>query len=46
MIKEVIVTTVEAVQCRYHGLITIQMCQKCPYFGGYTGFRQIKCKRS
>ncbi len=45
MIKEVLLTVVEAVQCQYQGIITIQMCMKCPYFGGYRGFRKISCKR-
>ncbi len=45
MIKEVLLTVVEAVQCKHHGVITIQMCRKCPYFGGYRGFKKISCRR-
>lgn len=45
MIREVVLKTVEAINCKYHGLITMSMCRKCPYFGGYVRFKQIRCKR-
>jgi len=45
VVKEVVNKVVEAVECRYHGLVTIEMCMKCPYFGGYVGFKKIRCKR-
>ena len=45
MIKDVIVKTVEAVECPIYGLVTVEMCMRCPYFGGYAGFKRIRCRR-
>jgi len=45
MLKEVIVTTIEAVYCPVYGLITTQMCRQCEYFNGYRGFKKICCSR-
>jgi len=45
-VKEVTETVIEAVNCKFHGLVTIGMCMQCPYFGGYVGFKKIRCKRN
>ncbi|WP_290597078.1 MULTISPECIES: hypothetical protein [unclassified Archaeoglobus] len=40
-----IVIVIGAVNCKHHGLMTLEMCQKCPYFGGFVGFKQVRCNR-
>ena len=45
MLRDIVVRIVEGVECPYFGFIPLKMCKNCPYFGGYVGFRQIRCKR-
>ena len=45
MIREVVVKQVEAVECRFYGLVTLKQCRACPYYGGMVGFKLIRCKR-
>jgi len=41
MYKEVVTSTIEAVDCKYRGgLIPVWMCVKCPYFGGYSDLKR------
>jgi len=45
VLKHVTVKMVEAVECQFLGLVTIEQCRKCPYFDGMAGFKLIRCRR-
>lgn len=45
MMRSVKKKLVEAVECPLKGLIPIELCMKCVYFGGYRGFKLIECRR-
>jgi len=45
MRREITIKVMECVPCPLYGIVPVRFCMQCPYFGGYVGFREIKCKR-